>query len=89
MVNQPPAPVRSHMEDNPPPTPPQIKITIEEWKDMSLPQQRNFIIEEATTRNSEDIEYNGRQRRKWDTLTPKERSAEIRKVRRIRENIKY
>ena len=87
MVNQPPAPVRSFMEDNPPPTPPQIKITIEEWKDMSLPQQRNFIIEEATTRNSEDIEYNGRQRRKWDTLTPKERSAEIRKVRRELERI--
>jgi hypothetical protein len=49
---------------------------------MNLPQQRNFIIEEATKRNSESVEYNGRERRKWDTLTPKQRSAEIRKVRK-------
>lgn len=81
-VNQPPAPVRSFMEDNPPPAPKQIEISIEEWKDMNLPQQRNFIIEEATKRNSESVEYNGRERRKWDTLTPKQRSAEIRKVRK-------
>ncbi len=87
MVNQPPAPVRSFMEDNPPPAPKQIEISIEEWKDMNLPQQRNFIIEEATKRNSESVEYNGRERRKWDTLTPKQRSAEIRKVRQELERL--
>jgi len=60
---------------------PTIDITINEWSDMSKPAQRNFIMDEAVNRNSETIEFNGRQRRKWDTMTPTERKNELAKVR--------
>jgi hypothetical protein len=60
---------------------PTIDITIKEWSDMSKPAQRNFIMDEAVNRNSETIELNGRQRRKWDTMTPTERKNELSKVR--------
>ena len=61
---------------------PTIDITINEWSDMSKPAQRNFIMDEAVNRNSETIEFNGRQRRKWDTMTPTERNNELAKVRK-------
>jgi hypothetical protein len=38
-------------------------------------------MDEAVNRNSETIEFNGRQRRKWDTMTPTERKNELVKVR--------
>jgi hypothetical protein len=58
-----------------------FEITVNEWNDMSKPAQRNFIMDEAVNRNSETIEFNGRQRRKWDTMTPTERKNELAKVR--------
>lgn len=58
-----------------------FEITVNEWNDMSKPAQRNFIMDEAVNRNSETIEFNGRQRRKWDTMTPTERKNELSKVR--------
>jgi len=60
---------------------PTIEITVDEWSDMSKPAQRNFIMDEAVNRNSETVELNGRQRRKWDTMTPTERKNELAKVR--------
>ena len=48
---------------------------------MSKPAQRNFIMDEAVKRNSETVEMNGRQRRKWDTMTPTERKNELAQVR--------
>ena len=48
---------------------------------MSKPAQRNFIMDEAVNRNSETIEFNGLQRRKWDAMTPTERKNELAKVR--------
>lgn len=60
---------------------PKFDITVEEWSDMSKPAQRNYINDEAIRRNSETIEFNGRQRRKWDTMTPTERRSELTKVR--------
>ena len=58
-----------------------IEITVDEWSDMSKSAQRNFIMDEAVNRNSETVEFNGRQRRKWDTMTPTERKNELAKVR--------
>jgi len=58
-----------------------IEITVDEWSDMSKPAQRNFIMDEAVNRNSETVEFNGSQRRKWDTMTPTERKNELAKVR--------
>ena len=63
---------------NPEPT---FEITVKEWSDMSKPAKRNFIMDEAVKRNSETVEMNGRQRRKWDTMTPTERKNELAKVR--------
>ncbi len=63
---------------NPEPT---FEITVKEWSDMSMPAQRNFIMDEAVKRNSETVEMNGRQRRKWDTMTPTERKNELAQVR--------
>ena len=80
-VVQPPAPARSIFEDFPAPKEPAFNITAESWEEMSSPQQRIFIEEEAIKRNSETVEMNGRQRRKWDTLTPKQRNSELNKVR--------
>jgi hypothetical protein len=78
---QPTSTARSIFEDFPAPTEPTIEITINEWSDMSKPAQRNFIMDEAVNRNSETIEFNGLQRRKWDTMTPTERKNELAKVR--------
>ena len=80
-VVQPPAPARSIFEDFPTPKEPTFDVTAESWEEMSSPQQRIFIEEEAVKRNSETVEMNGRQRRKWDTLTPKQRNSELNKVR--------
>ena len=80
-VVQPPAPARSIFEDFPAPKEPAFNLTAESWEEMSSPQQRIFIEEEAIKRNSETVEMNGRQRRKWDTLTPKQRNSELNKVR--------
>jgi hypothetical protein len=80
-VVQPPVPARSIFEDFPAPKEPTFKITINEWSDMSKPAQRNFIMDEAVNRNSETIEFNGLQRRKWDAMTPTERKNELAKVR--------
>jgi len=60
---------------------PKFEITIEEWQEMNMPQKRNWINDEAVRRNSETVEMNGRQRRKWDIMTPTERKNELAKVR--------
>jgi len=60
---------------------PTIEITVDEWSDMSKPAQNNFIYSEAIFRNSQKVEFNGRQRRKWDIMTPTERKNELAKVR--------
>jgi len=61
---------------------PKFDITIEEWDKMSKPQKRNFIIDEAENRHSEMVEFNGRQRVKFEIMTPKDRQAEMRRVRK-------
>ena len=61
---------------------PKFDITIEEWNKMSKPQKRNFIIDEAENRHSEMVEFNGRQRVKFEIMTPKDRQAEMRRVRK-------
>jgi hypothetical protein len=60
---------------------PKFNITIEEWSDMSKPQKRNFIINEAVNRHSETVEFNGRQRKKWEIMTPTDRQNELAQVR--------
>ena len=60
---------------------PTIEITVDEWSDMSKPARNNFIYSEAIFRNSQKVEFNGRQRRKWDIMTPTERKNELAKVR--------
>ncbi len=61
---------------------PKFDITIEEWNKMSKPQKRNFIIDEAENRHSEIVEFNGKQRVKFEIMTPKDRQAEMRRVRK-------
>jgi hypothetical protein len=48
---------------------------------MSKPQKRNFIINEAVNRHSETVEFNGRQRKKWEIMTPTDRQNELAQVR--------
>jgi hypothetical protein len=76
MVNQP-----SAMEDKPPKLKTGFDITPEKWFDMSKPAQRNFIYNETVNRNSQNVRFYGRERRKWDIMTPTERKNALAQVR--------
>ena len=60
---------------------PTIEMTVDEWSDMSKPQRRDFIIDGTVNRHSEIVEFNGRQRKKWEIMTPKDRQNELAKFR--------
>jgi hypothetical protein len=63
------------------------EITPRDWNDMSKQEQRNFIYNEAKWRDRGKVEFNGRQRIRWDIMTPTERKnalAEIRKELRLK-----
>jgi hypothetical protein len=63
------------------------EITPRDWNDMSKQEQRNFIYDEAKWRDRGKVEFNGRQRIRWDIMTPTERKnalAEIRKELRLK-----
>ena len=77
----PPAPAGQYVVPEAANAEPKLNITIEEWSDMSKPAKRNFIINEAVNRHSETVEFNGRERKKWEIMTPTDRQNELAKVR--------
>jgi hypothetical protein len=77
----PPAPAGQYVVPEAANAEPKFNITIEEWSDMSKPAKRNFIINEAVNRHSETVEFNGRERKKWEIMTPTDRQNELAKVR--------
>ena len=91
MVNQPPAPSRSFMEDNPPPRKKRFDITAEEWNDMTKIARRNYIYDQAVKRNStgvnakinvQDSRGNWTYRTRWENLKPEQRKNVLIKVRK-------
>ena len=84
-VNMPPAPVRSFMEDNPPPPEAKFDIDASDWGKMSFNEKSNYILDAAKAEYSDMVVSNpktGYQTEEWNTLTPNQRQAVQERIRK-------